>query len=64
MPFVTRKHLDRRTFLKGAGAGIALPLLDAMLPAFASSDIGRRTRRRIQMVDGRISGDTDLARAP
>ncbi len=27
-------------------------------------DIGGRTRRRIQMVDGRISGDTDLARAP
>src|SRR6516165_10928779 len=31
--FVTRKHLPRRTFLKGAGAAIALPLLDAMVPA-------------------------------
>ena len=32
--FVTKKHLDRRTFLRGvAGAGIALPLLDAMIPA-------------------------------
>jgi hypothetical protein len=31
--FIARKHLDRRTFLKGAGAALALPLLDAMIPA-------------------------------
>ena len=31
------KHLERRTFLKGLGASIALPFLDAMLPAFASA---------------------------
>jgi hypothetical protein len=31
--FLTRKHLSRRTLLKGAGASIALPLLDAMVPA-------------------------------
>jgi len=31
--FITRKHLSRRTLLRGAGAGIALPLLDAMIPA-------------------------------
>jgi hypothetical protein len=30
---VTRKHLSRRTFLRGAGAVIGLPLLDAMTPA-------------------------------
>ena len=30
---ITRKHLSRRTFLKGAGAAIGLPLLDAMVPA-------------------------------
>jgi hypothetical protein len=30
---ITRKHLSRRTFLHGTGAAIALPLLDAMLPA-------------------------------
>ena len=34
--FVTRKHLERRTFLRGMGAAIALPMLDAMVPAFAS----------------------------
>jgi uncharacterized protein DUF1552 len=31
--FVFKKHLSRRTILKGAGATIALPLLDAMIPA-------------------------------
>ncbi|HYT73915.1 MAG TPA: DUF1552 domain-containing protein [Vicinamibacterales bacterium] len=32
---VTRRSLHRRTFLKGLGAAIALPTLDAMTPAFA-----------------------------
>ncbi len=31
--YITKKHLSRRTILKGAGATIALPLLDAMNPA-------------------------------
>jgi len=31
--FLTRKHLSRRTLLQGAGASLALPLLDAMIPA-------------------------------
>ncbi len=31
--FITKKFLDRRTVLRGAGASIALPLLDAMIPA-------------------------------
>jgi hypothetical protein len=31
--FITKRHLQRRTFLKGVGATIALPLLDAMIPA-------------------------------
>jgi hypothetical protein len=30
---VTRRALSRRTFLRGAGAAVALPLLDAMVPA-------------------------------
>ena len=33
---VTRRHLPRRTFLKGMGAVIAVPVLDAMTPAFAA----------------------------
>ncbi len=31
--FLTKKHLSRRTVLKGAGVSVALPLLDAMIPA-------------------------------
>jgi len=31
--FLTRKHLSRRTLLKGIGASLGLPLLDAMIPA-------------------------------
>jgi hypothetical protein len=34
---VTRKSLPRREFLRGMGVTIALPLLDAMTPAFAAS---------------------------
>lgn len=36
MNFITRRHLSRRTLLRGAGVSIALPFLDAMTPAFAS----------------------------
>jgi hypothetical protein len=31
--FISKKHIERRTFLRGAGAAVALPLLDAMIPA-------------------------------
>ena len=34
---VTRKAIPRRTILRGLGATVALPLLDAMVPAFAGS---------------------------
>ena len=33
MRFLTKKHMSRRTVLRGAGATLALPLLDAMIPA-------------------------------
>ena len=33
MNFITGKHLSRRTFLRGSGASVALPFLDAMTPA-------------------------------
>lgn len=35
--FILKKALPRRTFLKGAGASLALPFLDAMVPAFAAA---------------------------
>src|SRR5262249_22949099 len=31
--FVSKKHLSRRTFLRGSGVAVALPFLEAMLPA-------------------------------
>ena len=31
--FITKKHLSRRTLIRGAGVALALPLLDAMVPA-------------------------------
>jgi hypothetical protein len=45
--FLTKKHLSRRTFLKGAGGSLALPLLDAMIPAataLAQTAAARRVR--------------------
>ena len=36
--FVTKKHLSRRTFLRGAGAAVALPLLDSMIPALTAQN--------------------------
>jgi hypothetical protein len=33
---VTKKHLSRRTLLRGIGTCVALPMLDAMMPAFAA----------------------------
>src|SRR5262245_23561449 len=31
--FITKRHIPRRTVLRGAGVTLALPLLDAMVPA-------------------------------
>jgi hypothetical protein len=31
--FITKKHLPRRTFLRGMGVSLALPFFDSMLPA-------------------------------
>ena len=36
---VTRKHLPRRTFLKGLGVAIAMPMLDSMIPALARGQL-------------------------
>ena len=44
MHFITGRHIERRTFLRGVGATVALPFLDAMVPA------GLRGRTR--MADG------------
>jgi uncharacterized protein DUF1552 len=35
--FITKKALSRRTFLQGAGVTLALPFLDAMVPALSAA---------------------------
>jgi hypothetical protein len=37
--FITKKALSRRTFLRGAGTTLALPFLDAMVPALAAQPV-------------------------
>ena len=37
---ITKHALPRRTFLQGLGAGIALPFLDAMVPALGAASVG------------------------
>jgi hypothetical protein len=54
---LTNRHLSRRTVLKGAGATLALPLLEAMLPARrvfgAAADSAKKIRFvAIEMVHG------------
>ena len=41
---ITRNHLSRRTVLRGIGATIALPWLDAMRPALAAAEPSRPLR--------------------
>jgi hypothetical protein len=49
--FITKKHLPRRTLLRGIGATIALPLLDAMLPAgTALANTAAKPRTRYSFV--------------
>src|SRR2546425_537560 len=31
--FITKRHIPRRTFLRGMGVSVALPFMEAMLPA-------------------------------
>jgi hypothetical protein len=34
--FITKRHLSRRTFIRGAGVAIGLPFLDAMVPSLTA----------------------------
>src|SRR5262245_26503005 len=43
--FITKMALSRRTFLRGAGVGLALPMLDAMFPALTASAATQSARR-------------------
>jgi hypothetical protein len=52
MDFITGKHISRRTMLKGMGATVGLPLLDAMVPAgrLRSSTAAGREAERTRLV--------------
>jgi hypothetical protein len=47
---VTKKAISRRTMLRGVGAVVGLPLLDAMVPAFATAATTPATARRLGVV--------------
>ena len=47
---ITKKALPRRTFLRGVGATLALPLLDAMVPALTPLRAAAPPVRRLGFV--------------
>jgi hypothetical protein len=52
---IFKKAIPRRTFLRGAGATLALPFLDAMVPAFAASGVTPPLRvGNVYLTTGRI----------
>jgi len=61
--FVTRRHLSRRAMLRGMGATVFLPLLDAMVPAAtALAETAAKPRARltcIEMVHGAAGSTMD-----
>src|SRR4026207_167950 len=48
MSFITKRHIPRRTFLKGTGVTLALPLLEAMVPASTAlaQTVAGQTKKR------------------
>jgi predicted component of type VI protein secretion system len=58
--FITKAALHRRTFLKSAGATLALPFLDAMLPALTPAARAATRTPRVGFIY--ISNGTDMER--
>ena len=57
MEFITGRHIPRRTFVRGMGASVALPFLDAMVPAgrlwsSVAAEVDRTRLVCIEMVHG------------
>ncbi|MCY4263765.1 MAG: DUF1552 domain-containing protein, partial [Gammaproteobacteria bacterium] len=50
MMYITRKKMSRRALLRGAGASLALPLLDSMIPALATANNSAPPARRLGVV--------------
>ena len=65
MTYLTQKQFPRRAFLRGVGATMALPFLDAMVPAGRSrADMalhrGRDGRSRLRYREGRRRRDVSV----
>jgi len=58
--FTTCNAMPRRTFLRGVGATLALPLLDAMIPAMAATAKTAAPVRRLDYLFMPIN--TDMSR--
>ena len=50
MELITGKHIPRRTFIRGAGASLALPFLDAMIPAGSLAATTTRDAEKTRLV--------------
>ena len=63
---ITKRALSRRTMLKGLGATVALPMLDAMLPVGVSAQTGRKPIRLIamEMVHGAAGSTANVFALP
>jgi hypothetical protein len=51
---IFKKAIPRRTFLRGVGTSLALPLLDGMIPAFAEAPKAARRMSFVYVPNGRI----------
>jgi hypothetical protein len=61
--YITKKHLSRRTLLRGLGVSLALPLLDSMVPAQTplrkTAAVSRTRFAAIEMVHGAAGSTID-----
>ncbi len=59
--FITKKAISRRTVLRGAGMTLALPLLDAMIPAgTALANTAAKPAPRMGFINLSGRGDKDM----
>ena len=65
MSFITKKFMPRRTFLRGVGATMALPLLESMVPAATpSAQTAANPVRRFHFLGGCRYAPENFAVAP
>ena len=57
---LTRKHVSRRTLLRGVGAAVALPVLDAMVPALSAAAAVAQTVAPKRMVFVYVPNGIDM----